>query len=215
MYDVYTEGLYDIYTKIQHHIAYLPSFIHSYTLVSSANTNLIYILVAQIAPPLMLSPSRWAVKLQCSNQQQTLLLCKIQLPITPAINTQAHYEPALPRYLPWLTWVPERSCWQSASEFRLQTSTLACAFRNAQCHTQQLLPCLHSPARAAYSLDAISRHSPSRLLSFVRSLLIRLRAGPSTILRRHSPPCACSQQATFSPGSSIRSYRPPLFGLEN
>jgi hypothetical protein len=97
LYDVYTEGLYDIYTKIQHHIAYLPSFIHSYTLVSSANTNLIYILVAQIAPPLMLSPSRWAVKLQCSNQQQTLLLCKIHLPITPAINTQAHYEPALPQ----------------------------------------------------------------------------------------------------------------------
>jgi hypothetical protein len=61
----------------------------------------------------------------------------------------------------------------------------------------------------------MSRHSPSRLLSFVRSLLIRLRAGPSTILRRHSPPCACSQQATFSPSSSMRSYRPPLFGLEN
>lgn len=92
---------------------------------------------------------------------------------------------------------------------------MACAFRNAQCHNQQLLPCLHSPARVAYSLDAISRHSPSQLLSFVHSLLIRLRAGPSTILRRHSPPCACSQQATFSPGSSIRSYRPPLFGLEN
>jgi hypothetical protein len=134
----------------------------------------------------MLFLSPWESNYSVLTNNRSFCSARSSCPSRPQSTFKLDMNLRSPRHLPWLTWVPERSCWQSASEFRLQTSALAYASQDAQCHTQQLMPRPHSLICAAYSLNATSRHSPNRLLSFVCSL-IRLRAGPSTSLRRHSP----------------------------